>query len=150
MPIYNLKTNLHFGRCQEQMITSKRIKLQTSNTTHLKEHFKIFPTVIWFLYLHDLDVEKKTIFLMSMNFGVDQGVIWTSISESSLLPNEWSYYLVQPLSWKIFSGPFKWSYCFHVYLNIKLKNIAKHIWTILIQSWTNLYFGKLSRTDDYF
>ena len=38
---------------------------------YLKERFKTFPTIIWFLYLHDLEVEKKLLFLMSTNSGVD-------------------------------------------------------------------------------
>ena len=62
MPIYNLEQIFIFECCQEQMITSKRIKLQTSNTTHLKENFKTFLTLIWFLYLHVLDIEKKNHF----------------------------------------------------------------------------------------
>ena len=40
-----------------KIITFKQIKLQTSNTTHLKKYFNTFPIFIWFLHLHDLDVE---------------------------------------------------------------------------------------------
>ena len=56
---FNLEPIFILESCQEQMITSNRIELQISNTTHFKEHFKAFLMVIWFLYLHNLDVEKK-------------------------------------------------------------------------------------------
>jgi len=49
------------------MITSKRIELQISNTTHMKEHFKAVPTVMWFLHLHDWNIEEKALLLRSMN-----------------------------------------------------------------------------------
>jgi hypothetical protein len=52
---------------KDQMITSKRIELQISNTTHIKEHFKAVPMVMWFLHLHDWDIEKKALLLRSMN-----------------------------------------------------------------------------------
>merc|ERR1712055_655538 len=41
-PSNNLEPILILKSCQEQMITSKRIKLQTSNTTYIKDHFKTF------------------------------------------------------------------------------------------------------------
>ena len=91
MPIYNLEQIFIFECCQEQMITSKRIKLQTSNTTHLKENFKTFLTLIWFLYLHILDVEKKSISIKVHEFrfwfGRNlNGHIWELIMAKPLKP----------------------------------------------------------------
>ena len=40
-----------------KIVTLKQIKLQSSNNTHQKECFNTFPTVIWFLHLHDSDGE---------------------------------------------------------------------------------------------
>ena len=127
----NLEPIFILESCQEQMITSKRIELQTSNTTHLKEHFQAFLIVIWFLHLHDLDVEKKVLLLRSMNSNLGLGEIWTGISESSLLPNQWSHWPIQTPSWKIFSRPFQWSYCFYVYFDTKHDKYCKTIFTVI-------------------
>ena len=87
----NLEPIFILESCQEQMITSKRIELQTSNTTHLKEHFKAFIIVIWFLHLHDLDVEKKSASLKVHEFQLGFGGnlnrhIWELITAKPMKP----------------------------------------------------------------
>ena len=81
--------------------------------------------------MHDLDVRKKSTSLNVHEFWCWLGEVWIGISNNSLLPNEWSYWPLQPLSSKIFSRPFQRLYCFYVYLNIKMRNIAKQIYCLL-------------------
>ena len=50
----NLEPMFILESCKDQMITSKRIELQISNTTHLKELFKA-----WVFQLFDWDIENK-------------------------------------------------------------------------------------------
>ena len=53
-----------------KIITLKRIKLQSSNNTHQKECFNTFPTVIWFLHLHDSNGEIIQNILLNFFFAI--------------------------------------------------------------------------------